>query len=57
MLCETQRRQSPANRGRAKDVDVPVPQIQEQIVEVVKVIPQERVKNRAMEQIMDVPDP
>ena len=35
-------------------VDVPVPQMQEQIVEVIKVIPQERVSERIVEQIVDV---
>ena len=38
-------------------VDVPVPQMQEQIVEVIKVIPQELVSERIVEQIVDVPVP
>ena len=38
-------------------MDVPVPQIQEQIVEVFKVIPQVRVSERIVEQIVDVPVP
>ena len=34
-------REGRANRGRARDVDVPVPQIQEQTVEVALESPQE----------------
>ena len=33
---------------------MPVPQIQEQIVEVVKMIPMERVSERIVEQVVDV---
>ena len=36
---------------------VPVPQIQEQIVEVIKAIPQEQMSKRIVEQIVDVPVP
>ena len=36
---------------------VPVPQIQEQIVEAIKVIPQEQMAERVVEQIVDVPVP
>ena len=36
---------------------VPVPQIQEQIVDVIKVIPQEQMSKRLVEQIVDVPMP
>ena len=37
-------------------VDIPVPQtVNERTVEVVKVIPQERVLERTVEQIVDVP--
>ena len=35
--------------------DVPVPHVMEKTVEDVKFIPQERVQNRIMEQIIDVP--
>ena len=35
--------------------DVPVPQVVEEILEVIKVIPQERVSERVVEQIVDVP--
>ena len=38
-------------------VAVPVPQIQEQIVEVIKVIPQEQMAERIVVQIVDVPMP
>ena len=34
---------------------VPVPQIQEGIVEVTQVIPQERISERIVEQIVDAP--
>ena len=36
-------------------VDIFVPQIGEEIVEVVKVIPQERVQQRTVKRIIDVP--
>ena len=35
--------------------DAPVPQVVEDILEVIKVIPQERVSERIVEQIVDVP--
>ena len=35
--------------------DVPVPQVVEEILGVIKVIPQERVSERNVEQIVDVP--
>ena len=38
-------------------LSVPVPQIQEQIVEAIKVIPQEQMAERIVEQIVDVPVP
>ena len=38
-------------------VDVPVPQIHEQISEVIKVFSQERVSERIEEQLLDVPLP
>ena len=41
---------------RRQVVDVPVPQIQEQTVEVVKILP-ERVQQRSVEQVVDVPVP
>ena len=41
---------------RRQVVDVPVPQIQEQTVEVVKILP-ERVQQRSVEQIVGVPVP
>ena len=34
---------------------VPVPRLQEQIVEVIKVIPQEQLSKRMVEQVVDVP--
>ena len=37
--------------------DVPVPQIREQIVDVVKNIPQERISERTVEQTVDVTTP
>ena len=39
------------------DVHFPVPQIQEQNVEVIKEIPQEQLAERILEQIVDVPMP
>ena len=38
-------------------VDAPVPQIQEQVVEIAKITPQERIWEIIIEQIMDVPVP
>ena len=38
-------------------ISVPVPQIQEQIVEVIKVTLQEQMSKRIVEQIVDVPMP
>ena len=35
-------------------ISVPVPQIQEQIVEVIKVIPQERIQQRTLEETVNV---
>ena len=46
--------------GRAQSeqiVDVPVPQIWEQSVEVTKVIPEEWMSTRIVQQIVDVPVP
>ena len=36
-------------------IAVPVPQIQEQIVDVIKVIPEEWMSKRTVQQIVDVP--
>ena len=36
-------------------ISVPVPQIQEQIVEVIKVIPQKRTQQRTIEETVNVP--
>ena len=36
-------------------ISVPVPQIQEQIVKVIKVIPQERIQQRTLEETVNVP--
>ena len=36
-------------------ISVPVRQIQEQIVEVIKVIPQERTQQRTLEETVNVP--
>merc|ERR1712032_947958 len=38
-------------------VDVPVPQVVEEVVQVAKIIPQERVQQRTVEQVVDVPVP
>ena len=38
-------------------IAVPVPQIQEQIVDVIKVIPEEWMSKRTVQQIVDVPVP
>ena len=38
-------------------MDVPVPQIQEEIVDVIKVIPEEWMSKRIVQQIVDVPVP
>eukprot|EP00971_Amphidinium_carterae_P180775 3585682-Amphidinium_carterae.1 len=38
-------------------VDVPVPQTVEEIINVPKIIPQERVQNRTVEMVVDVPVP
>ena len=51
----------PQERGQQRTVEqiarVPVPQIEESIVEGVKVIPQERFPERTVEQIEDIPVP
>ena len=41
--------------GRGEGGDVPVPQVVEDILEVIKVSPQERESERIVEQIFDVP--
>ena len=41
--------------GEREGGDVPVPQFVEEILEVIKVIPQERESERVVEQIFDVP--
>ena len=50
-----------AARARAAvhrhDVDVPVPQVPEQIVEVIYLVPLERISVRTVEQVVDVPVP
>ena len=38
-------------------MDVPVPQIREQSVEVIKVVPEEWMSKRIVQQIVDVPVP
>ena len=38
-------------------VDVPLPRIHEQIVDVIKVIPEEWMSKRSVQQIVDVPVP
>ena len=48
---------SPRPRSSRGSSAVPVPQIQEQIVEAIKVIPQEQMAERIVEQIVDVPMP
>eukprot|EP00971_Amphidinium_carterae_P172822 3425841-Amphidinium_carterae.1 len=45
------------NRNVEQILDVPVPQTVEEIVNVPKIVPQERVQNRVVEQIVDVPVP
>ena len=35
-------------------MDIPLPQIMEKMMEVVRIIPQEHVQNRTVEQIVDV---
>ena len=46
-------REGRASGGRARDVDVPVPHIQEQTVEVVKEIPQEIDVEKLMDEDVD----
>ena len=41
----------------AQIVDVAVPQVQEDLVEFVKLVSPQRLQQRTMEQIMDVPVP
>ena len=38
-------------------VDVPVPQVVEEVVQVDRIVPQERVQQRTVEQIVEVPVP
>ena len=38
-------------------MDVPVPRIHEQIVDVIKVIPEEWMSKRIVQQVVDVPVP
>ena len=40
-----------------EETDVPVPHMMEKTIEVVRFIPQERVQNRTVEQVIDEPDP
>ena len=59
--CEfSEERQRHASHKRiqeciVQETDVPVPHMMEKTIEVMKLIPQERVQNRTVEQVIDVP--
>ena len=47
-----------AGRGfRYRSANVPVPQIQEEVVYITKVVLEDRIQQRSVEQIIDVPVP